>query len=103
MKKKVREMEEEAARIEALQASVEKAATPTAKVAGNTQEADSRSVYVGNVDYSTTIEELKEFFQSCGPVTRVTICTDKWTQQPKGYGYVEFKEADALVNAMILN
>merc|ERR1719266_3135348 len=70
---------------------------------GGSAEADSKSIYVGNVDYSTSPEELKEFFQSCGIVNRITILCDKWTGQPKGYAYIEFKDQDAVVNAMILN
>jgi hypothetical protein len=39
-------------------------------------EADNRSVFVGNVDYTVTPEELQLLFQSCGTVNRVTIPTD---------------------------
>ncbi len=39
---------------------------------------DSRSIYVGNVDYSCTPEELQLHFQGCGTVNRVTILTDKF-------------------------
>jgi len=66
-------------------------------------EADIRSVYVGNVEYETTTEELKSLFQTCGEVTRVTILCDKWTGQPKGFGYVQFKNADDIENAVLLN
>ena len=59
------------------------------------EEIDSRSVYVGNVDYSVTPEELQAHFQECGTVNRVTILTDKMGN-PKGFAYVEFLEADAV-------
>lgn len=49
----------------------------------STPAQDERSIYVGNVDYSTTNEELQAFFASCGPVVRVTILNDKWSG-PKG-------------------
>lgn len=39
---------------------------------------DGRSIYVGNVDYSCTPEELQLHFQGCGTVNRVTILTDKF-------------------------
>jgi polyadenylate-binding protein 2 len=66
-------------------------------------EIDSRSVYVGNVDYQTKPEELQDHFQSCGAVNRVTILSDKFTGQPKGFAYVEFLEAESIENAIKLN
>ncbi len=36
-----------------------------------------RSIYIGNVDYACTPEELQQHFQQCGTVNRVTILTDK--------------------------
>jgi RNA recognition motif-containing protein len=46
---------------------------------------DSRSVYVGNVDYSATPDQLEEHFRGCGIIERVTILTDKFSGHPKGY------------------
>lgn len=42
------------------------------------------SIYVGQVDYSSTPEELLAHFESCGTVERVTIVCDKFTGRPKG-------------------
>lgn len=63
----------------------------SSKTAGNNSagggEAPSRdglSIYVGQVDYSTTPEELLAHFQPCGTVERVTIVCDKMTGRPKG-------------------
>lgn len=42
------------------------------------------SIYVGQVDYSTTPEELLGHFEACGTVERVTIVCDKYTGKPKG-------------------
>ncbi|KAF3953491.1 hypothetical protein CMV_021079 [Castanea mollissima] len=66
------------------------------------EEVDARSIYVGNVDYACTPEEVQQHFQSCGTVNRVTILTDKFGQ-PKGFAYVEFVEIDAVQNALLLN
>eukprot|EP00803_Ostreobium_quekettii_P006449 evm.model.scf_1834EXC.1 EVM.evm.TU.scf_1834EXC.1 scf_1834EXC:647-3114(+) len=66
------------------------------------EETDSRSVYVGNVDYGTTPEELQMHFQGCGTINRVTILTDKFGS-PKGYAYVEFLEPDAVQAALALD
>ncbi|KAH7416287.1 hypothetical protein KP509_14G084400 [Ceratopteris richardii] len=108
MKRRLKEMEEEAAALRDMQAKVEKemgtvqdpmSAAPSQ---ASKEEADSRSVYVGNVDYSCTPEEVQQHFQSCGTVNRVTILTDKFGQ-PKGYAYVEFLEIEAVQNALQLN
>jgi polyadenylate-binding protein 2 len=48
------------------------------------EAVDSRSVYVGQVDYGATPEELQAHFQSCGTINRVTILCDKFTGHPKG-------------------
>ncbi|TKC36614.1 hypothetical protein EI555_017011 [Monodon monoceros] len=53
-------------------------------------EADHRSVYVGNVDYGGTAQELEAYFNHCGEIQRVTILCDKFSGHPKGYAYIEF-------------
>ncbi len=42
------------------------------------EEIDSRSVFVNQVDWGSTPEELQQHFQGCGTVNRVTILTDKF-------------------------
>ena len=66
-------------------------------------EQDARSVYVKNVDYSSTKEEVTEFFKSCGKITRVSIICDKYTGNPKGFAYIEFAEKEGAENALILS
>ncbi|POY74349.1 hypothetical protein BMF94_2543 [Rhodotorula taiwanensis] len=63
---------------------------------------DARSIYVGNVDYGSTPEEIQQHFASCGTINRVTILFDKFTG-PKGYAYVEFAEPSLVQNAVLLN
>nr|GME15145.1 polyadenylate-binding protein 2-like [Ipomoea batatas]GME19741.1 polyadenylate-binding protein 2-like [Ipomoea batatas] len=108
MKKRLKEMEDEAAALREMQAKVEKEmcavqdpASATASQS-NREEVDSRSVFVGNVDYSCTPEEVQQHFQACGTVNRVTIRTNKFGQ-PKGYAYVEFLEQEAVQEALLLN
>ncbi|XP_039053434.1 polyadenylate-binding protein 2-like isoform X1 [Hibiscus syriacus] len=108
MKKRLKEMEDEAAALREMQAKVEKemgAVQDPASAAANQaskEEADSRSIFVGNVDYTCTPEEVQQHFQSCGTVNRVTILTEKYGQ-PKGFAYVEFLEAEAVQEALVLN
>ncbi|KAG5000112.1 hypothetical protein AAZX31_08G132300 [Glycine max] len=108
MKRRLKEMEEEAAALREMQAKVEKEIgsvqdpANAAASQANKEEADARSVFVGNVDYACTPEEVQQHFQSCGTVNRVTILTDKFGQ-PKGFAYVEFVEAEAVQEALLLN
>ncbi|XP_073282327.1 polyadenylate-binding protein 1-like [Primulina huaijiensis] len=109
MKKRLQEIEEEASALRDLQAKVEKEMGATqddsagaSATQAEKEEVDSRSIYVGNVDYACTPEEVQQHFQSCGTVNRVTILTDKFGQ-PKGFAYVEFVENEAVQNAVLLN
>lgn len=109
MKKRLQEIEEEAGALREMQAKVEKEMSGTQEDSNGVsatqaekEEVDSRSIYVGNVDYACTPEEVQQHFQSCGTVNRVTILTDKYGQ-PKGFAYVEFVEIEAVQNALLLN
>jgi polyadenylate-binding protein 2 len=73
-----------------------------AEAAANREEADSRSIHVGGVDYACTPEELQVAFQSCGTVNRVTILTDKY-ENPKGFAYVEFLEVGLCTSSIQLS
>lgn len=70
---------------------------------GGDVETDKRSVYVGNVDYGATPEELQEHFKSCGQINRITILVDKYTCCPKGFAYMEFADEESVKNAVLLN
>lgn len=100
MRQKVKEMEQEAAKLREMQTQMEKEIS-TADIPKDS--SDNRSIYVGNVDYSATPEDLQSHFQSCGMISRITILCDKYTGHPKGYAYVEFAEENSVVNAMALN
>lgn len=66
-------------------------------------ERDSRSIFIGNVDYSTSTEELRNFFKECGDIERVTIPTDKFSKHPKGYAYIEFTDPSSVIKAESFN
>ncbi|KAF9114583.1 cytoplasmic RNA-binding protein [Mortierella sp. AM989] len=100
MKQRVKEMEAEAAKLREMQAHAEKELNMTEE---DKEAVDSRSIYVGNVDWGSTPEEIQGHFQSCGTINRITILCDKWTGQPKGYAYVEFADSSSVANAMVLN
>jgi len=46
-------------------------------------------IYVGNLPYEVTEEELREEFGTFGEVASVNIITDKYTGRPRGFGFVE--------------
>lgn len=105
MKKKLREAEEEEAKLrEMLNPSASRdAEMGSAPNGAESAEADARSIYVGNVDYATTTDELKSHFQACGAINRITIPCDKYSGSPKGFAYIEFAAEESVQNAMALN
>src|SRR5277367_3212418 len=85
MKRRVAEMEEEAAKLREMQASLDQQSNDLRE---DKEDIDSRSIFVGNVDYSASPEEIQAHFQSCGSINRVTILLDKFTGHPKGCVHV---------------
>jgi len=110
IKARVRAMEDEAEKLKQMQADVEKQlSVPTSPTAATNltfeekMEVDARSVYVGNVDYGSTAEELEQHFHGCGSINRVTILCNKFDGAPKGFAYVEFSDKDSVSTAMALD
>lgn len=103
IKKRMKSLEEEAEKLRDLQAQMERDMAMSVDAVGTSAEADARSVYVGNVDYGCTPEDLQCLFESCGPVNRITILCDRHTGHPKGFAYVEFQDATSVKSAVALN
>ncbi|WP_163832266.1 RNA recognition motif domain-containing protein [Spartinivicinus ruber] len=60
-------------------------------------------MYVGNLSYNVTAEDLKETFSTYGAVADVTLITDRDSGQSKGFGFVEMEnnsEADAAIKGL---
>ncbi len=55
------------------------------------------------MDYAASAEELEQHFHGCGNIERVTILTNKFDGNPKGFAYVEFTQKDAVDTAMALD
>jgi len=83
MQERLKEMEAEARKIREMQESVDKEHSALASQERR-EDVDARSVFVGNVDYGATPEEVQAHFASCGTILRVTILCDKVTGHPKG-------------------
>ncbi len=60
-------------------------------------------IYVGNLSYEVTEEELRQEFLAFGAVESVSIITDKYSGRPKGFGFVEMptvSEGQAAITAL---
>ena len=61
------------------------------------------NIYVGNLSYSVTEDDLKQAFEAFGQVASVSIIKDKFSNQSKGFGFVEMpsqEEAQAAITGM---
>lgn len=47
-----------------------------------------KNIYVGNLSYSTTGDDLRKLFSQYGEVQSVNLITDRYTGQSKGFGFV---------------
>ena len=57
-------------------------------------------IFVGNLDWGTTKEELAQLFHPYGEITSVQINTDRDTGRPRGFGFVEMPDATQAQAAM---
>lgn len=48
-----------------------------------------KNIFVGNLSFSTTEQELRSLFEAYGTVDRVNIITDRESGQPRGFAFVE--------------
>lgn len=61
----------------------------------------STSIYVGNLPFSATAEEIHELFRPYGTVERVNLITDRDTGRLRGFGFVEMSHgASAAIAAL---
>ena len=52
-----------------------------------------KKLYVGNLSFSSTEEELRELFEQHGPTASVRVITDRETGRSRGFGFVEYEDA----------
>jgi len=55
----------------------------------------SNNIYVGNISWNSTEEDLQDLFSEFGEVTSARIIFDRQTNRSKGFGFVEMADADA--------
>ncbi|MCC7234439.1 MAG: RNA-binding protein [Bryobacterales bacterium] len=58
------------------------------------------NIFVGNLSYATTQEELQDVFGGYGVVERVSIVRDRDTGQPRGFAFVEMTNPDEATRAI---
>jgi RNA recognition motif-containing protein len=54
-----------------------------------------KKMYVGNLPFSATEDQLRQLFGQHGEVQSVAVITDRATGQPRGFGFVEMSDGDA--------
>ncbi len=52
------------------------------------------NIYVGNLSYDMTDEELQQVFEEYGPVSKVNIIIDRDSGRSKGFGFVEMESSE---------
>mgnify|MGYP005998794673 CR=1 FL=1 len=57
-------------------------------------------IYVGNLPYSATEEELRDMFSACGAIKEIAFIKDRYTQQCKGFSFIEFEDASSAQKAI---
>ncbi|KAG0586900.1 hypothetical protein KC19_2G125800 [Ceratodon purpureus] len=65
----------------------------------NTQHRASRCVFVGNIPYDATEEQLVHICEEVGPVVNFRLVLDRETGKPKGYGFCEFRDEETALSA----
>ena len=57
-------------------------------------------LYVGNLAYSVSSDDLRELFSQAGQVQSATVISDKFSGQSKGFGFVEMGSPDEAAKAI---
>src|SRR5215467_465363 len=79
------------------------AATPDHGACIPSKKDRMKNIYVGNLDFNVSEDELRQAFAAYGQVDNVTILKDRDTGQPRGFGFVEMandEEAEKAINGM---
>jgi RNA recognition motif-containing protein len=63
----------------------------------------TKSLYVGNLPWSTTEDEIHDLFANYGEVYSAKLIIDRETRRSRGFGFVEIAKADASRAASALN
>jgi cleavage stimulation factor subunit 2 len=67
---------------------------------GDRGDRERRSVFVGNIPYDATEEELIDIFKEVGPVLSFRLVFDRDTGKPKGFGFCEYRDSVTAMSAI---
>jgi len=59
-----------------------------------------KNIYVGNLSFDATEDQVRSLFEAYGAVDKVSIITDRDTGQPRGFAFVEMSDDDAANKAI---
>lgn len=59
-----------------------------------------KKLYVGNLPFTTSEDELRELFEQHGPTASVRVVTDRETGRSRGFGFVEFSDEGSAEKAL---
>jgi len=65
-----------------------------ASVRNARKEGTLKNIFVGNLSFNTSEEELRQIFEPYGQVDRVSILTDRDTGRSRGFGFVEMANSE---------
>ena len=62
----------------------------------------AKRIYIGNLPFSATEDEIRELFGAHGEIVSIKLITDRETGRPRGFGFVEMEDAgaDAAITAL---
>lgn len=61
---------------------------------------NNNKLYVGNLRYEVTADQLRELFAQAGTVNDAVVITDKYTNRSKGFGFVEMSTPEEAEKAI---
>lgn len=62
------------------------------------------NIYIGNLSFDTTKDQLRQAFEGFGEVSTVNIITDRYSGEPRGFAFVEMSVKDEAATAIsVLN
>ena len=60
----------------------------------------AKKLYVGNLPYNTSEDDLRDLFSPLGEITEIALITDRYTGQSKGFAFVEMPSDEAAADAI---
>ncbi len=65
------------------------------------QDLSHKQIYVGNLSYQITEQELKEYFNQFGTISQVRVVKNRSSGRSKGFGFVTFINAESANKALV--